>query len=327
PGNCGLYNLGNTCFMNSGLQSLLASDQLVKFCLEALVISPELQDTLLGRFKTLVMKIWSGEYSVIYPRDFKDTLSLYHNQFQDYRQHDCQEFLALLLDSLHEQLSTVDDIPSVPPVLESYSENDELEADKAWDDYITENNSVVVNSFQGQFKSTIVCSECSHISVTFEPFMYLSLPIPRALERQICNEVLDEQNPWYCPQCRKNQCANKRMTVWRYPDTLIVHLKRFVFHEFSSTKIDNPVIFPQKNLDLTDFLSGPKNTDLQYDLYSVVCHFGGSNSGHYTAYSKHPIYQEWFYYNDETVTKQTPKHDEYSSGYVLFYQKQGKMAG
>ncbi|XP_050395581.1 ubiquitin carboxyl-terminal hydrolase 32, partial [Patella vulgata] len=136
-------------------------------------------------------------------------------------------------------------------------------------------------------------------------------------------EVLDEQNPWFCPQCRKNQCANKRMTVWRYPDTLIVHLKRFVFHEFSSTKIDNPVIFPQKNLQLTDFLSGPKNNDLQYDLYSIVCHFGGSNSGHYTSYTRHPINGEWFYYNDETVTQSVPKDEEYSSGYVLFYQKLG----
>ena len=27
------------------------------------------------------------------------------------------------------------------------------------------------------------------------------------------------------------------------------------------------------------------------------------NTGHYTAYSKHPTTQEWSYYNDETVTK------------------------
>ncbi|KAK6165089.1 hypothetical protein SNE40_023649 [Patella caerulea] len=74
------------------------------------------------------------------------------------------------------QSSTVDDLPSVPPVLDSFSEADKLEADKAWVEYIAENNTVVVNSFQGEFKSTIICSECSRISVTFDPFMYLSLP-------------------------------------------------------------------------------------------------------------------------------------------------------
>lgn len=31
----------------------------------------------------------------------------------------------------------------------------------------------------------VVCSECSHVSVTFEPFMYLSVPLPHATDRQI----------------------------------------------------------------------------------------------------------------------------------------------
>ncbi len=39
-------------------------------------------------------------------------------------------------------------------------------------------------------------------------------------------EDLDESNPWYCPMCRKNQCATKTLTVWRFPDYLIIYLKR-----------------------------------------------------------------------------------------------------
>lgn len=31
---------------------------------------------------------------------------------------------------------------------------------------------------QGQYKSTLVCPACSKVSVTFDPFMYLSLPLP-----------------------------------------------------------------------------------------------------------------------------------------------------
>lgn len=29
----------------------------------------------------------------------------------------------------------------------------------------------------GQLKSTVTCPECDHVSVTFDPFMYLSLPL------------------------------------------------------------------------------------------------------------------------------------------------------
>ncbi|XP_064615104.1 uncharacterized protein LOC135479234 [Liolophura sinensis] len=137
------------------------------------------------------------------------------------------------------------------------------------------------------------------------------------------SEILDEHNPWYCPQCTQNQRARKTMTVWRYPDTLIIHLKRFVFHELSSTKIDNKVVFPLDNLDLSEFLSGPRTKQLLYDLHGIVCHFGGANAGHYTAYTKHPLLKQWFYYNDETVTAREPREDDHSSAYVLFYQRQG----
>ncbi|KAL4220399.1 hypothetical protein ACF0H5_020802 [Mactra antiquata] len=137
------------------------------------------------------------------------------------------------------------------------------------------------------------------------------------------SEELDEHNPWFCPHCKENQRAKKTMTVWQYPDTLIIQLKRFVFHEFTSTKVDNKVMFPLDNLDLNGFISGPKTKNLMYNLYSLVCHFGGANSGHYTAYAKHPENGTWYYYNDETVTEHVPGNDEYDSTYVLFYQRKG----
>lgn len=37
---------------------------------------------------------------------------------------------------------------------------------------------VVLELFMGQLKSTLKCQTCDHISVTFDPFWDLSLPIP-----------------------------------------------------------------------------------------------------------------------------------------------------
>ena len=37
------------------------------------------------------------------PTEFKDILGQRHPQFSGKRQHDCQEFLALLLDTLHSE--------------------------------------------------------------------------------------------------------------------------------------------------------------------------------------------------------------------------------
>lgn len=49
---------------------------------------------------------------------------------------------------------------------------------------------MVAHSFRVQFKNTVICGEYGHVSVSFEPFMYLSLPLPRALDRPL--EVLLE---------------------------------------------------------------------------------------------------------------------------------------
>ena len=58
-------------------------------------------------------------------------------------------------------------------------------AKEAWTNYLRRNDSVIVDIFHGLLKSTLVCPECSKVSVTFDPFCYLSLPLPVKKERQI----------------------------------------------------------------------------------------------------------------------------------------------
>ena len=40
-----------------------------------------------------------------------------------------------------------------------------IEADRYWEKYLAKNNTVVANSFQGQFKNTVICGEYGHVSV------------------------------------------------------------------------------------------------------------------------------------------------------------------
>ncbi|KAK2581563.1 hypothetical protein KPH14_005214 [Odynerus spinipes] len=128
------------------------------------------------------------------------------------------------------------------------------------------------------------------------------------------SETLDEHNPWFCPKCERNQCATKTLTVHRYPKFLIVYLKRFVFYECTSLKLDDKVTFPLVGLSVGRHL---------YDLYACVCHFGGVSAGHYTAYAKNPHTDVWYYYNDEVTSKQKPQEEDFSNAYILFYSRQG----
>ena len=90
-------------------------------------------------------------------------------------------------------------------------------------------------------------------------------------------EILDDDNPWFCPQCRRYQRAKKSLSIWKCPDTLMIYLKRFVFHEMNSIKVDNSVSFPVQELDMSQYVYGPQKdneSSLQYQLQSVVCHSG-----------------------------------------------------
>lgn len=49
---------------------------------------------------------------------------------------------------------------------------------EAWERHLKRNQSVIVDLFQAQLKSKLVCPTCNYVSVIFDPFMYLSLPIP-----------------------------------------------------------------------------------------------------------------------------------------------------
>ena len=57
-----------------------------------------------SHFGPLVEDMWRGGYKTMRPGSFKTALGERHPQFKGSMQHDCQEFLALLLDTLHDEL-------------------------------------------------------------------------------------------------------------------------------------------------------------------------------------------------------------------------------
>uniref|UniRef100_A0A1J3DMA0 Ubiquitin carboxyl-terminal hydrolase n=1 Tax=Noccaea caerulescens TaxID=107243 RepID=A0A1J3DMA0_NOCCA len=182
-GLTGLQNLGNTCFMNSSLQCLAHTPKLVDFFLGE--YSKEINlDNPLGMkgeialaFGDLLRSLWAPGASTIAPRTFKAKLARFAPQFSGFNQHDSQELLAFLLDGLHEDLNRVKNKPYVEAKDGDGRPDDEV-ADEYWRNHVARNDSIIVDVCQGQYKSTLVCPICKKVSVMFDPFMYLSLPLP-----------------------------------------------------------------------------------------------------------------------------------------------------
>lgn len=82
------------------------------------------------------------------------------------------------------------------------------------------------------------------------------------------------------------------MDLYKLPNILIIHLKRFLKNESEnsffrniSRKITEKVDFPLRSLDLSQYLINEEENkdDWIYDLYGVSNHFGKLHGGHYTA--------------------------------------------
>jgi ubiquitin carboxyl-terminal hydrolase 4/11/15 len=572
PGQVGLRNLGNTCFMNSAIQCLGHTKKLVKLFLDVDAINRNLnRDNVLGyggklalEFAKVVQGMWrpSSFGGVYTPSELKHLIGEHAPQFSGYQQHDAQELLAFLLDGLHEDLNRVRAKPYFGDTPEAAEpQPDEEAASEAWSRHLARNQSEIVDLFQGQFKSRLTCPVCNHSSITFDPFMYLSLPLPRpprlwkvtaaAFDGQIrkfevrssleeirekiathlgtisdyiamfpntssdfcpefnpesvassnatlhvfvwrhhrplsdaganfvvivprrrrpvvavaavdenddlyegpkmlmspspggdegavvgapvvlpvdvesekvsqilrrakfavaeqfrreggiegelvfraghdgggevvdfederrvaegvtyitmevdeswqlkevatefswsreeesdkkrtleecveifsSEEILGEEDRWYCGRCKDFVRAKKKMEIWRLPETLVIHLKRFEVIEHRRRKISIPIKFPiEETLDLELFVTGPDKRNTKFRLYAVSAHTGSLFAGHYYAHARvqSPCGDDsWFTFNDSTVSREERGLAELgdsvaSSAYLLFYER------
>lgn len=89
-------------------------------------------------------------------------------------------------------------------------------------------------------------------SSCFFSFKDDDVTLQQCLQLFIEPEILGPDDKWYCPHCKDHIQAEKKMSIWRLPPILILHLKRFKYDHCSSfgylsssrEKIDTTIKFP-----------------------------------------------------------------------------------
>lgn len=207
----GLTNLGNTCYMNSVIQCLAATSQLIDFLIpqsreidlresnksytQHINLSNKLgtRGVVTKTLVELLFKMVQKDGSFVTPTSFKRIIGQYSpgKQFAGFEQQDCIEFLTFILDSLHEDLNQalITDLVSKATILELSLTQEKarenlpirLASTIEWERYLKLNFSVIVDFFQGQYLSQLKCLVCHTTSTTYNSFTILSLPIPEPL--------------------------------------------------------------------------------------------------------------------------------------------------
>jgi len=187
PGLVGLNNLGNTCFMNSALQCLSHVTPLTRYFLSHSYL-PDLNESnplgtggkLATTYAELLKELWMRNTTMsVSPTALKRAIALYAPRFAGYLQHDAQEFLAYLLDGLHEDLNRTEKARYVEFPDVNGGENMAVAGAQAWEAHLRRNDSFVLDTAYGQFQSTCICPNCHRTSVSFDVFNHISLEIPR----------------------------------------------------------------------------------------------------------------------------------------------------
>ncbi|GFH52642.1 hypothetical protein CTEN210_09118 [Chaetoceros tenuissimus] len=186
-GRVGLNNLGNTCFMNSALQCLSHATPLTRYFLTNQYKQDVNTSNPIGTggklavaYESMIRSLWtSKKQTSVSPRQLKRAIALFAPRFAGTAQQDSQEFLAFLLDGLHEDLNRVINPPYIEKADVTQEDDLNVAGAEAWDAHCQRNKSIVMDSFYGQFKSTCICPNCKRISVSFDAFNHVSLEIPQ----------------------------------------------------------------------------------------------------------------------------------------------------
>ncbi|KAH9820454.1 ubiquitin carboxyl-terminal hydrolase 4-like [Teratosphaeria destructans] len=280
----GLYNFGQTCYMNSIIQACSAILPLTLFFLNdnyksQLQMSPLNEWTTKGilpdLFANLIRTMWSDKDEVLRPTSFRMYIGKRKNDFKDNTQQDAKEFMDFFLDQLHEDFNQAWDrhrLRELTSVEEAKRESMPrlIVARTEWKRAIHTRDSPIIDIFAGQTSSRLMCKVCGSTSTTHDLFTSIQIEIPMEQEKWRTNgrlptiedcltsycteERLGSDEAWNCTQCKRRTESTKTITFTRAPRVLVVQLKRF--HTMSK-KNRMPVDFPLNDFDLGPYMLPP----------------------------------------------------------------------
>ncbi|EPY15214.1 hypothetical protein STCU_12241 [Strigomonas culicis] len=271
-------------------------------------------------------------------------------------QHDAQEFLVALLDTVGEELRLASPAGTVAQSLPSHTVLGDVDAlARQWRSaHLMAHNSLVTHLFSGQTVQRVSCPRCAASSFCCDAFSSLFIPLlyPAAQDWQVSIEdclaecFRDEcvEMAARCSECKEMSAQFvRRQGLYCLPPYLVLCVNRFkkdaygMFTRKRTTSLRfgerlhmgpwmSEAVVPAARSESGGIhwadVDRPRSRRGEYALFGVVNHVGDLYHGHYVSYCERS--DHWFLFNDKQVTESPVSPCERpgcgSEVYILFYR-------
>jgi len=281
----GFNNIGNTCYLNSGLQMLVHNKD---FC--NLIISLSDKSAILDQVAAFIKEYHDGAGGVITPSIIKKLVAERNSMFSGSQQQDSSEFIIFFLDYLNIEINKV----------------------------LPDNRNVLDKIFEIHMTTSTKCKvlSCLTVSNVIEKPTLLMLNVNDectsldecyALSKQ--KVKLDGEEKYFCEKCDKKRIASQRKEITHWPNNLIVWLRRFQQNGRRFSKYSQEIMIP---------ITWRQN----YKLTGVVYHTGNLFGGHYVYAGM--VNNKWYLFNDTSVSElgKNELAQIVNNGYIYYYTKE-----
>ena len=322
-GVVGLYNLGNTCYMNSLLQCLKNLFPLTNFVLTKKFESGKL----IKEYQELLFNLISSKNEIVDASKFHEALGRIDSYFCCHEQRDSSKLFLTVLKALMDDTKDYNEM--------TISKNLEKEEPKLYNRYINSrkrNPSILYDFFFGFSKNISYCKKCYNKehkinNIRYQPYSIIDLYLTNSYGKKITDLTSLIEN-YEIPKNSDFECSCgekliEKNLLGRIPPILVFKFQRSIDNKHINHKIIYPNILYMKKFS-DGFLSdehNEKNSELKFNLYGVMLHYGSANFGHKTAYTKNFIDNNWYYFNDTSKYFESEINNvlDDKEAFMLFY--------